>query len=102
MSTIIAVLAAILVLLQVVDLVSTLLAFRKGDYEANPIIGELQEILGQIAAVWIVKLGLIAVLVYAWWAGWFFSEIHVILLLACIGWYIPALVKNIKLARGDD
>ncbi len=80
--------------LQVLDVASTLWAFRNGATEANPVMRKLIETLGTVPGLLLPKVVFAAAVWYfrplfAEWALW----------LVCVG-YVAVVANNVRIARG--
>lgn len=81
----------LLIALQVVDLVTTLLAFKRGAVEANPLLAFLQRIFGRDGAIVVAKIGVVCVLAY--------TDLPVLGLAALCALYLVVVEQNIALIR---
>lgn len=86
----------ILIALQVLDLVSTVIALRNPDLtEGNGILKPMFDALGVVPALVVVKLGFIGLL---YWAA---PQVPVEVLYALIALYVWVVYNNIKLIRNS-
>lgn len=80
--------------LQVLDVASTLYAFRNGATEANPVMRKLMDLFG-------VEVGLILPKLFFAGAVWIWQDYIADwgLVLVCVG-YLVVVANNVRIARG--
>ena len=83
----------ILIVLQVLDAVSTVIALDGGGHEVNPILKKIMDKIGVIPALVLVKGAAVAFF-------WYYREVlpQPLVLLLCLG-YIWLVVNNIRVIR---